>query len=124
MTLRKAPPIDLSRPPKVQAWDPDPALLEKWTPGLRAGPGRESVTGSRTISILDVIGADGLTGEGVTARRVAADGAVAARGAAGEPVRAAAGGAGTGERAAHPPGARGARRLRRRALRGRAHGPG
>ncbi|WP_062562670.1 head maturation protease, ClpP-related [Paracoccus aminovorans] len=72
MTLRSAPPIDLSRPPKVQAWDPDPALLEKWTPGLRAGPGRESVTGSRTISILDVIGADGLTGEGVTARRVAA----------------------------------------------------
>ena len=72
MTLRNAPPINLSRPPKVQAWDPDPALLEKWTPGLRAGPGRESVTGSRTISILDVIGADGLTGEGVTARRVAA----------------------------------------------------
>ena len=72
MTLRSAPPINLSRPPKVQAWDPDPALLEKWTPGLRAGPGRESVTGSRTISILDVIGADGLTGEGVTARRVAA----------------------------------------------------
>ena len=72
MTLRSAPPIDLSRPPKVQAWDPDPALLEKWTPGLRAGPGRESVTGSRTISILDVIGADGLTGEGVIARRVAA----------------------------------------------------
>ena len=30
------------------------------------------MTGSRTISILDVIGADGLTGEGVTARRVAA----------------------------------------------------
>ena len=72
MTLRSAPPIDLSRPPKVQAWDPDPALLEKWTPGLRADPGRESVTGSRTISILDVIGADGWTGEGVTARRVAA----------------------------------------------------
>ena len=72
MTLRSAPPINLSRPPKVQAWDPDPALLEKWTPGLRAGPGRESVTGSRTISILDVIGADGLTGEGVIARRVAA----------------------------------------------------
>ena len=70
MTLRKAPPIDLSRPPKVQAWDPDPALLEKWTPGLRAGPGRESVTGSRTISILDVIGADGMTGDGVTARRI------------------------------------------------------
>ena len=72
MTLRSAPPINLSRPPKVQAWDPDPALLEKWTPGLRAGPGRESVTGSRTISILDVIGAYGLTGEGVTARRIAA----------------------------------------------------
>ncbi|WP_136652916.1 head maturation protease, ClpP-related [Paracoccus aeridis] len=72
MTLRSAPPISLTHPPKVQGWDPDPALLEKWTPGLRAGPGRESVTGSRTISILDVIGADGLTGEGVTARRVAA----------------------------------------------------
>ena len=67
MTLRSTPEISLSRPPKVQAWDPDAALLEKWTPGLRAGPGPESVTGSRTISILDVIGADGLTGEGVTA---------------------------------------------------------
>ena len=72
MTLRSAPPINLSRPPKVQAWDPDPALLEKWTPGLRAGPGREPANGANAISILDVIGADGLTGEGVTARRVAA----------------------------------------------------
>ena len=50
MTLRSAPPINLSRPPKVQAYEPDPTLMEKWTPGLRAGPGRESVTGSRTIS--------------------------------------------------------------------------
>jgi len=72
MTLRKAPPIDLSRPPKVQAWDPDPALLAKWNAGLRAAD-RDGTTGvTNVISMLDVIGADGWTGEGVTARRVAA----------------------------------------------------
>ena len=38
MTLRSAPPINLSRPPKVQAWDPDPALLEKWTPDFAPVP--------------------------------------------------------------------------------------
>lgn len=72
MTLRSTPEISLSRPPKLQAWDPDPALLEKWTPGLRAGPGREPANGANTISMLDVIGADGSTAEGVTARRIAA----------------------------------------------------
>ena len=70
MTLRSAPEISLSRPPKLQAWDPDPALMEKWTPGLRAGPSREPANGANTISILDVIGADGMTGDGVTARRI------------------------------------------------------
>ncbi|WP_273500778.1 head maturation protease, ClpP-related [Paracoccus sphaerophysae] len=70
MTLRSAPPINLSRPPRVQAYEPDPALMAKWTPGLRAGPGREPANGANTISILDVIGADGMTGDGVTARRI------------------------------------------------------
>ena len=72
MTLRSTPEISLSRPPKLQAWDPDPALMEKWTPGLRASSGPETAYGTSTITVLDVIGADGLTGEGVTARRVAA----------------------------------------------------
>nr|BDD46300.1 ATP-dependent Clp protease proteolytic subunit [Moraxellaceae bacterium] len=68
MTLRSAPPINLSRPPKVQAFEPDPALMDRWQAGLRAADARAT----NVISMLDVIGADGWTGEGVTARRIAA----------------------------------------------------
>lgn len=68
MTLRSAPEISLSRPPRVQAYEPDPGLLDRWQAGLRAA----DASPSNVISMLDVIGADGWTGEGVTARRIAA----------------------------------------------------
>lgn len=68
MTQRNAPEISLSRPPKVQAFDPDPALMARWQSGLRA----EGASDNNVISILDVIGEDWWTGEGVTAKRVAA----------------------------------------------------
>ena len=68
MTLRSAPPISLSRPPKVQAYEPDPALMAKWNAGLHAA----DVRATNVISMLDVIGTDGRSGDGVTARRIAA----------------------------------------------------
>ncbi|MBB1493310.1 Clp protease ClpP [Paracoccus sp. MC1854] len=68
MTLRSAPPISLSRPPRVQAYEPDPGLLDRWQAGLRT----TDASAANVISMLDVIGADGWTGEGVTARHIAA----------------------------------------------------
>lgn len=68
MTLRSAPPISLSRPLSVQAYEPAPTLMDRWQPGLRAADARAT----NVISMPDVIGADGWTGEGVTARRIAA----------------------------------------------------
>lgn len=67
MTLRSTPELKLSRPPKVQAYDPDPALLREWKPELRA----EGTDAANVITILDQIGEDWY-GEGVTAKRVAA----------------------------------------------------
>lgn len=67
MTLRATPELKLSRPPKVHAYEPDPALLRAWTPGLRA----ENSDGANVITILDQIGADWY-GEGVTSKRIAA----------------------------------------------------
>ena len=72
MTLRSAPPISLSRPPKVQAYEPDPALMAKWNAGLRASDRGGTTDGAHVISMLDVIGTDGRSGDGVTARRIAA----------------------------------------------------
>ena len=66
MTLRATPELKLSRPPKVQAYEPDPALLREWTPGLRA----EGTDAANVITILDQIGEDWY-GEGVTSKRVA-----------------------------------------------------
>lgn len=67
MTLRATPELKLSRPPKVQAYEPDPALLREWTPGLRA----EGSDAANVITILDQIG-ENFYGEGVTAKRIAA----------------------------------------------------
>ncbi|SDX64901.1 ATP-dependent Clp protease proteolytic subunit, partial [Paracoccus sanguinis] len=72
MTLRNAPEITLSRPPRVQAYEPDPTLMDRWNAGLRAADRDGTTDAARVISMLDVIGAGGWTGEGVTARRIAA----------------------------------------------------
>ena len=44
-----------------------PRAFDRWNPGIRA----EGAEDDRTISILDVIGYDWWTGEGVTAKRIA-----------------------------------------------------
>jgi len=49
-------------------WDITPSALAKWNPGLCAAASEEG----GTITILDVIGEDFWTGEGVTAKRIAA----------------------------------------------------
>ena len=67
MTLRATPELKLSRPPKVQAYEPDPALLREWKPELRA----EGGDAANVITILDQIGEDWY-GDGVAAKRVAA----------------------------------------------------
>lgn len=63
--------LAMERPKGVQ-WDITPQALERWSPNLMLAPAaedREKQTAS--ISILDPIGADFWTGEGVTAKRIA-----------------------------------------------------
>lgn len=68
MTLRAAPEILVSRPAQVQAFEPSPQMMDRWQSGLRAADsGQDNV-----ISILDVIGEDWWTGEGVSAKRIGA----------------------------------------------------
>jgi ATP-dependent Clp protease, protease subunit len=53
--------------PKSLQMDLSPKALELWRPGVQA----EATTDEATISILDVIGQDYWTGEGVTTKRIA-----------------------------------------------------
>lgn len=55
------------RPKADLQWDLSPRALERWTPNLMAAAPDEN----HTISILDPIGVDPWTGEGVTAKRIA-----------------------------------------------------
>jgi ATP-dependent Clp protease protease subunit len=54
--------------PQGLEWDLPLSVMAKWEPGIRAA---ES-SADNTISILDVIGFDWWTGEGVTSKRIAA----------------------------------------------------
>lgn len=56
----------LERPQGLQ-WEVAPKALERWTPDLNAAESPSDAT----ISILDVIGLDPWTGDGVTAKRIA-----------------------------------------------------
>lgn len=56
------------RPDLKLQWDLSPRALERWTPDLMAS----STSVDNTISVLDPIGQDPWTGEGVTAKRIAA----------------------------------------------------
>lgn len=58
----------LARQPNV-SFDISPAILQRWNPGVRAADGDDA---DNTISILDEIGVDPWTGDGVTAKRIAA----------------------------------------------------
>lgn len=53
--------------PQGLQWDVSPSALERWTPNLAA-----SAPSEQSISILDPIGFDPWTGEGVTAKRISA----------------------------------------------------
>lgn len=55
--------------PKGLEWDISPQALERWAPDLKAAAG---AAGDNTISVLDPIGVDPWTGEGVTVKRIAA----------------------------------------------------
>lgn len=63
-TMPQARQID--RPQGLQ-WEISPRALERWTPDLMAADKADN-----TISILDPIGQDPWTGEGVTAKRISA----------------------------------------------------
>lgn len=69
MTIRTLPAAAvLSRANDVRAACP-PRALKAWNPGVRAAS--SSAESDNSISILDVIGQDWWTGEGVTAKRIA-----------------------------------------------------
>lgn len=67
MSKRTLPAAPAVRPNSRVKWDLAPKALERWNPALRAEAGDDD----RSISILDVIGEDYWTGDGVTSRRIA-----------------------------------------------------
>jgi ATP-dependent protease ClpP protease subunit len=70
MTKRQLPALTASQPKAEVRFDFHPQARAKWDRGLRAAAG---AGGRATVEILDPIGIDFWTGEGVTARSVRAD---------------------------------------------------
>jgi ATP-dependent protease ClpP protease subunit len=68
MSKRTMPKALKVEQPKGLQWEVVPQALERWTPDLMAAAASEE----STISVLDAIGVDPWTGEGVTAKRIAA----------------------------------------------------
>lgn len=68
MTLRHLPKLSVSRPAALAPSEPDGEVMTHWTAGLRS----DNPSATNLISMLDVIGADRWTGDGVTANRIAA----------------------------------------------------
>lgn len=64
MSLRKPSPLNFTRPAGVEFDCPKPAM-KAWRPGVQAKAGDEAV-----IQILDVIGFDFWTGEGITTQSI------------------------------------------------------
>lgn len=67
MSLRRLPEIRCEAPPGVR-FAPDDDAMVRWNPGVRAA----AETDDNVISIYEVIGEDGFSGDGVTSRRIAA----------------------------------------------------
>ena len=67
MRNRKMPQARQIERPNGLQWELSPQALERWTPDLMAADSTDN-----TISVLDPIGMDPWTGEGVTAKRIAA----------------------------------------------------
>ncbi len=68
MTIRSLPAAPAGRPCAGVSFDLLPQAMERWNPGIQAATEDEK----NTISILDAIGSDPWTGEGVTAKRISA----------------------------------------------------
>ena len=68
MTIKKLPEAPNGRLHAAVTSQLQPRALDRWNPGVRAA----AEEGDRTISVYDAIGYDYWTGEGVTAKRVAA----------------------------------------------------
>ena len=68
MRKQSMPQARQTTAPSGLQWDLSPQALERWTPDLMAA----AAAVDNTISILDPIGQDPWTGEGVTAKRIAA----------------------------------------------------
>lgn len=69
MNKHKLPKAPEARRPAGFSFDLAPKALQQWNPGLQAA---DTATSDNTISIFDPIGYDEWTGEGVTAKRIAA----------------------------------------------------
>lgn len=67
MTLKTIPDIRLNRLPETLAFEADADALDRWSPGIKAAASPEN-----TITILDIIGQDLFTGNGVTSKRISA----------------------------------------------------
>lgn len=70
MSMKNLPGAPTGRPGASVRSEILPRAFERWNPGVKAAG--ESKEAERSISIYDAIGYDYWTGEGVTARRVAA----------------------------------------------------
>lgn len=67
MSLKNLPELRASTHGRVQSFV-SPSAIARWSPGIHAAAGDSP---DNTISILDVIGEDWWTGEGVTSKRIA-----------------------------------------------------
>lgn len=67
LNRNRVPQARQDRPALALQWDLSPRALDRWTPNLMAAQ-----IADNTISVLDPIGVDYWTGEGVTAKRIAA----------------------------------------------------
>ena len=65
MSLRQLPELQARSHGRIQSFV-SPSALSKWTPSIQAAESKDN-----SISILDVIGEDWWTGEGVTSKRIA-----------------------------------------------------
>ena len=67
MSLKQLPRIEAIAPAKICAFEQDVRTLDRWNANVITNDASDN-----TISVLDVIGADYISGEGATAKRIAA----------------------------------------------------
>ena len=72
MTIKKLPGAPEARAHAGVTSQISPRALDRWNPGICAAAAEDD--DARTISVYDVIGYDYWTGDGVTAKRIAAQG--------------------------------------------------